>query len=586
MAGKKREIQLQAVINNQSLWDEMMQNKGLTVIDVYQAWCGPCKAMQALFRKLKNELNEDEILHFVVAEANSIVTLQSLRDKCEPVFLFSVNGKIIAKIEGANAPLINQKIINLINEERKIAAGEMVRPQYHEIAFVDSVIEGAEEESHVDQLYSIAIINPKAVNTGKSIEIKEKIVNAGFVIEAEDKRMLSEKQVRVFYSQIADQPEFEDFVSLMTTGLSCILVISRSNEQEPPLEEIASNPETEVESVEKQREMATLMVKKEWDSLQEYLERKNISQFCDVEENIDNVNKFIDIFFPDFKNMASIKLERILALLRPALFREKKEEVLNIIQDEDFKILMERQIVLSRKEAETLCKEYENQDYFENLIEYMTSGPSLALVLLRDNGLKHWKNLIGPRTVEEAKESFPESLAIQFAMDSLPINQLYGSDSLEAAEKEIQYFFPPQHTLAVIKPHVTQEQREEIFDLIKKAGFDITQAKEIIINKEQADKIYFKITNKDFYKDVLEVLSEGSSLVMVLTKWNASSEWRRLMGPTDPDEAKLLSPNSIRAKFGINILRNATHGSSNNFDAMEAIKTIFEEFVPENPEKN
>ena len=39
------------------------------------------------------------------------------------------NGKIIAKIIGANAPLVNQKIINLIDEERKIEAGEMVRPQ-------------------------------------------------------------------------------------------------------------------------------------------------------------------------------------------------------------------------------------------------------------------------------------------------------------------------------------------------------------------------------------------------------------------------------------------------------------------------
>lgn len=38
----------------------------LLVIDVYQAWCGPCKAVQPLFRKLKNELNEDEILHFAV----------------------------------------------------------------------------------------------------------------------------------------------------------------------------------------------------------------------------------------------------------------------------------------------------------------------------------------------------------------------------------------------------------------------------------------------------------------------------------------------------------------------------------------
>lgn len=44
-------------------------------------------------------------------------------------------------------------------------------------------------------------------------------------------------------------------------------------------------------------------------------------------------------------------------------------------------------------------------------------------------------------------------------MESLPINQLYGSDSLEAAEKEIRYFFPPQNTLALIKPHATHEQR-------------------------------------------------------------------------------------------------------------------------------
>lgn len=52
-----------------------------------------------------------------------------------------------------------------------------------------------------------------------------------------------------------------------------------------------------------------------------------------------------------------------------------------------------------------------------------------------------------------------QSLCAQFAMESLPINQLYGSDSPEAAERDIQYFFPPEHTAALIKPHVTQEQR-------------------------------------------------------------------------------------------------------------------------------
>ena len=48
------------------------------------------------------------------------------------------------------------------------------------------------------------------------------------------------------------------------------------------------------------------------------------------------------------------------------------EHVLKIIEDEGFKILMQRQIILSEEEAQTLCREYENEDYFENVIEQMT----------------------------------------------------------------------------------------------------------------------------------------------------------------------------------------------------------------------
>ncbi|KFQ84961.1 Thioredoxin domain-containing protein 3, partial [Phoenicopterus ruber ruber] len=79
-------------------------------IDVYQAWCGPCKAVLNLFRKLKNEFGEDDVLHFAVAEADNIPTLKPFRNRCEPVFLFCVNGKIIAIVRGVNAPLISKKI--------------------------------------------------------------------------------------------------------------------------------------------------------------------------------------------------------------------------------------------------------------------------------------------------------------------------------------------------------------------------------------------------------------------------------------------------------------------------------------------
>uniref|UniRef100_H0VGR8 NME/NM23 family member 8 n=1 Tax=Cavia porcellus TaxID=10141 RepID=H0VGR8_CAVPO len=553
----------------QTLWDEMLQNKGLTVIDVYQAWCGPCKAMQPLFRKLKNEINEDEILHFAVAEADNIVTLQSFKDKCEPVFLFSVNGKIIAKIQGANAPLVNKKVSTLINEEKKIAAGEMIRP---EVILVPLLSQYNETVFSLGEIYYIVIIKPDAVLKTKPQEIKEKITAAGFVIEAEDKIMLTEEQVRDFYSQIEDEPDFEDFLSFMTTGLSHVLVIAQIKDQ---MEE----SDLELEGPSEPPTLNTPGVRavpgKVLGDLEECLEQQHISQFCDVEDNEAKVAKLTDVFFPDFKITKSKKLQKTLALLRPDIL-ENQDDVLQIIKNEGFTILMGRQIVLSEEAAKMLCEEYEKETYYEKLIETMTS-PSLALVLLRDNGVQHWKELLGPKSVEEIVEYNAESLCAQFAMGSLPINQLYGSDSTEAAERDIQYFFPPEDTFALIKPHVTHEQRGEILKLIKDEGFELTQLKELYLTPEQVERIYVQIVNKDFYKDVLQVLSEGPTVVMVLTKWNAIADWRRLMGPVDPEEAKLLSPDSIRARFGINILKNGVHGATNLYSVTESISAVFGE---------
>ncbi|XP_049998514.1 thioredoxin domain-containing protein 3 [Alexandromys fortis] len=589
MASKKREVQLQTVINSQNLWDDMLLNKGLTVIDVYQAWCGPCKAVQPLFRKLKNELNEDEILHFAVAEADNIVTLQSFRDKCEPVFLFSLNGKIIAKIQGANAPLINRKVITLIDEEKKIAAGEMARPQYVEITLVDQSEEelGESQYDSIGETYSMTILKPDAVLRRKHIEVKEKIIKEGFIIEAQDNMFLPEELVREFYIHLADQPDFEEFVAFVISGLSCVLLTSQGEEEEVIQEETQSQSEEEEEELSEHPDephvkfAPMVAMKKKRGSLQEYLERQHIAEFCDAENDPSKVSKFIDILFPDFKTMKSMNIQRTLALLRPEVYEDRKDDVLDIIQKEGFTILMQRQILLSEEEARRVCKNYENEEYFSKLLAYMSSSPSYVLVLLRANALEYWKELMGPKTVEEAFASDQESLCAQFATENFPINQFYGSSSRAVAEKEIEYFFPPQSTLALIKPHVTQEQRLEILRAIKEAGFEITMLKEMLLIPEHANKVYFKITGREFYKNVLEVLASGTSIIMVLTKWNAVAEWRRMMGPVDPEEARLLSPDSLRANYGLDILRNAVHGASNASEAAVSINNIFTEDNPE-----
>lgn len=63
--------------------------------------------------------------------------------------------------------------------------------------------------------------------------------------------------------------------------------------------------------------------------------------------------------------------------------------------------------------------------------------------------------------------------------------------------------------------------------------------------------------------------------MLILTKENAVEEWRAMMGPTDPDQAKVTSPNSLRARFASDILHNSIHGSSDEQHAEEKIHFIF-----------
>uniref|UniRef100_A0A669PNH3 Thioredoxin domain-containing protein n=1 Tax=Phasianus colchicus TaxID=9054 RepID=A0A669PNH3_PHACC len=67
----------------------------LAVVDAYQAWCGPCKTVVDLFRRIRNEVSSD-LLHFAVAEVDSIDALEKYRGKCEPIFLFyTVSEKVL-----------------------------------------------------------------------------------------------------------------------------------------------------------------------------------------------------------------------------------------------------------------------------------------------------------------------------------------------------------------------------------------------------------------------------------------------------------------------------------------------------------
>ncbi|XP_036050221.1 thioredoxin domain-containing protein 6 [Onychomys torridus] len=235
MGSKKKEIALQVNINTQELWEEMLSSKGLTVVDVYQGWCGPCKPVVSLFQKMRIEVGLD-LLHFALAEADCLDVLEKYRGKCEPTFLFYAGGELVAVVKGANAPLLRKTILHQLEVEKKVLAEGRERN-----VVTDEVLSGTakcpprekgggEDEDIVssEKTCTLAIIKPDAVAHGKADEIMMKIQEAGFDILSNEERTLTETEMQVFYQHRAEEEAFEKLVHHMCSGPSHLLILTKT----------------------------------------------------------------------------------------------------------------------------------------------------------------------------------------------------------------------------------------------------------------------------------------------------------------------------------------------------------------------
>ena len=132
-----------------------------------------------------------------------------------------------------------------------------------------------------------------------------------------------------------------------------------------------------------------------------------------------------------------------------------------------------------------------------------------------------------------------------------------------------------EKTLSIIKPDAIERNlSEDIKSIFLKNGFQILNEKKIKISKEEAEQFYLVHQSKPFYNELCNYLSSGPILVMILTKENAVSENRALMGATDPKDAK---EGTIRKKYGISIDKNSVHGSDSIDNAKIEIDFFFKD---------
>ncbi|HEY5470567.1 MAG TPA: nucleoside-diphosphate kinase [Bacteroidales bacterium] len=114
-------------------------------------------------------------------------------------------------------------------------------------------------------------------------------------------------------------------------------------------------------------------------------------------------------------------------------------------------------------------------------------------------------------------------------------------------------------TFSIIKPNsVRTGKTGPILAMINEGGFEIAAMRMVKLTMPQAESFYSVHKGKPFYEGLIEFMTSGPVVVMILTHENAVEQFRKLIGATDPAKAE---PGTIRKTFAVSVQMNAVHGS-------------------------
>ena len=126
-----------------------------------------------------------------------------------------------------------------------------------------------------------------------------------------------------------------------------------------------------------------------------------------------------------------------------------------------------------------------------------------------------------------------------------------------------------EQTLCIIKPDAVKNLYvNEINKIIEENELIVLKSKKIKISKEIAESFYSEHSERPFFSELVDFMTSDYSVVQVLQGENAVSNYRKLMGATNPNEA---SEGTLRAKFAESLSKNAVHGSDSLESAQREI---------------
>ena len=136
--------------------------------------------------------------------------------------------------------------------------------------------------------------------------------------------------------------------------------------------------------------------------------------------------------------MNNNSLERTLSIIKPdAVERELETKIKKIFLDNKLNIVDSKKIQISKEEAEKFYKVHQTKPFYEKLCSYLSSGPIIAIILDGENAIQKNRDLMGATDPKQAKDGTIRKL---YGI-SIDKNSIHGSDSIENAKKEIDFFF-------------------------------------------------------------------------------------------------------------------------------------------------
>ncbi|XP_069801728.1 nucleoside diphosphate kinase homolog 7 isoform X2 [Dendropsophus ebraccatus] len=282
------------------------------------------------------------------------------------------------------------------------------------------------------------------------------------------------------------------------------------------------------------------------------------------------------------------KKEKTLAVIKPDAV-SKMGSIIELVLDSGFTITKAKMVLLSRAEAMDFYSEHHSKSFFNDLINFMTSGPIVAMEVIGDDAISAWRKLLGPTNCSVARSESPQSIRARFGTDGTK-NAAHGSDSVASSARELEFFFPSsggrgpkntakftQCTCCIIKPHAVSEGLTgKIINQILDAGFEISALQMFAMEKANAEEFYevYKGVVAEYTEMVVELCS-GPCIAMEIQAADAPKSFREFCGPSDPEIARHLRPRTLRAMFGKNKVKNGVHCTDLPEDAGLEVQYFF-----------